>query len=59
MLLDSAHIQEQDALFVSKVRAKKHQPPVEPLYTIADAEKSRDATRRPRLRKVLFSPWTA
>jgi metallo-beta-lactamase family protein len=39
MLLDSAHIQEQDAIFVSKVRAKKHQPPVEPLYTTADAQK--------------------
>ena len=39
MLLDSAHIQEQDALFVSKLRAKKHQPPVEPLYTTADAQK--------------------
>jgi metallo-beta-lactamase family protein len=39
MLLDSAHIQEQDALFVSKIRAKKHQPPVEPLYTTADAQK--------------------
>jgi len=40
MLLDSAHIQEQDALFVSKNRAKKHQPPVEPLYRIPDAEKA-------------------
>jgi len=40
MLLDSAHIQEQDALFVSKWRAKKHQPPVEPLYRIPDAEKA-------------------
>jgi metallo-beta-lactamase family protein len=40
MLIDSAHIQEQDALFVSKWRAKKHQPPVEPLYRIADAEKA-------------------
>ncbi|MGO8764051.1 MAG: MBL fold metallo-hydrolase RNA specificity domain-containing protein [Limisphaerales bacterium] len=39
MLLDSAHIQEQDALFVSKIRAKKHQPPVTPLYTMPDAEK--------------------
>jgi metallo-beta-lactamase family protein len=39
MLLDSAHIQEQDAMFVSKLRAKKHQPPVEPLYTTADAQK--------------------
>ena len=40
MLLDSAHIQEQDAMFVSKIRAKKHQPPVEPLYVTADAEKA-------------------
>jgi len=40
MLIDSAHIQEQDALFVSKWRAKKKQPPVEPLYHIADAEKA-------------------
>src|SRR5579859_5924519 len=40
MLVDSAHIQEQDALFVSKARAKKHLPPVEPLYRIPDAEKA-------------------
>lgn len=40
MLVDSAHIQEQDALFVSKTRARKHQPPVEPLYRIPDAEKA-------------------
>ncbi|MDR3401414.1 MAG: MBL fold metallo-hydrolase, partial [Chthoniobacter sp.] len=40
MLLDSAHIQEQDALFVSKCRAKKHLPPVEPLYRVTDAEKA-------------------
>ncbi len=40
MLIDSAHIQEQDALFVSKLRARKHQPPVEPLYHIVDAEKA-------------------
>ncbi len=40
MLVDSAHIQEQDALFVSKVRAKKHLPPVEPLYTTADADQT-------------------
>jgi metallo-beta-lactamase family protein len=36
MLLDSAHIQENDSLFVNKIRAKHHQPPVEPLYTRAD-----------------------
>ncbi len=39
MLMDSAHIQEQDALFVSKVRARKKMPPVSPLYTRKDAEK--------------------
>jgi metallo-beta-lactamase family protein len=37
MLLDSAHIQEQDAAFVSKKHAKKGLPPVEPLYTEVDA----------------------
>ena len=40
MLIDSAHRQEQDAIFVSKWRAKKHQPPVEPLYRVPDAEKA-------------------
>ena len=40
MLIDSAHIQEQDAIFVSKWRAKKHLPPVEPLYRVPDAEKA-------------------
>jgi metallo-beta-lactamase family protein len=37
MLMDSAYIQEQDAAFVSKLRAKRGEPPVEPLYTQADA----------------------
>ncbi|MCX7886777.1 MAG: MBL fold metallo-hydrolase [Verrucomicrobiae bacterium] len=32
MLLDSAHIQEQDAIFLNKKRAKKGLPPVQPLY---------------------------
>ena len=40
MLVDSGHIQEADALFVSKQRAKKHLPPVAPLYTMADAERA-------------------
>ncbi|MDR3458924.1 MAG: MBL fold metallo-hydrolase [Verrucomicrobiae bacterium] len=40
MLIDSAHIQEQDAIFVSKWRAKKHLPPVQPLYRVPDAEKA-------------------
>ncbi len=37
MLLDSAHIQEKDAEFVNKKRARKDQPPIEPLYTTEDA----------------------
>ena len=36
MLMDSAHIQEQDAAFITKKNAKKGLPPVEPLYTAAD-----------------------
>ena len=40
MLEDSAEIQRADAEFVSKKRAKKGQPPVEPLYSAADAERA-------------------
>jgi metallo-beta-lactamase family protein len=38
MLPDSGRIQEQDAAFVSKKQAKKGLPPVEPVYTQAEAE---------------------
>ena len=40
MLEDSASIQESDAQFVSKQRAKMKLPPVEPLYTATDAERA-------------------
>jgi metallo-beta-lactamase family protein len=40
MLEDSAQIQKDDAAFVSKQRAKKGLPPVEPLYSAQDAEKA-------------------
>lgn len=40
MLEDSANIQQADAEYVSRQRAKKNLPPVEPLYTATDAEKS-------------------
>jgi metallo-beta-lactamase family protein len=40
MLVDSAHIQTDDAAFVSKKRARQKMPPVEPLYSMADAEKA-------------------
>jgi len=37
MLLDSGHIQERDAEFVNKKRAKKGEDPIDALYTQADA----------------------
>ena len=40
MLEDSAEIQKDDAIFVSKERAKKGLPAVEPLYTAIEAEKA-------------------
>src|SRR3954470_9766089 len=40
MLEDSAGIQCDDAEFISKQRAKKGLPPVEPLYTPIDAERA-------------------
>ena len=40
MLEDSAEIQKDDAEFVSKKRAKQGLPPVAPLYSVADAEKT-------------------
>lgn len=42
MLLDSAHIQESDARFVSKVRRRHDQPPVEPLYGTRDVPPALD-----------------
>jgi metallo-beta-lactamase family protein len=40
MLEDSAEIQKDDAAFVSKQRAKKGLPPVEPLYSAEDAQRA-------------------
>ncbi len=37
MLLDSGNIQERDAEFVNKKRARKDQPPIQPIYTAEDA----------------------
>ena len=37
MTKDSGHIQEYDVQFVNKRRARKGQPPIEPLYTVEDA----------------------
>ena len=40
MLRDAAYIQEQDARYLNKKRAKMDEPPVEPIYTVADAVNS-------------------
>jgi len=40
MLPDSAHIQEQDVVYVNKKRARKGLPPVEPLYSKQDVNES-------------------
>lgn len=40
LLLDSAHIHESDAKYHNKKRAKRGEEPIEPLYTIKDAEDS-------------------
>ena len=39
MLEDSAKIQQSDAEYVSRKHAEHNKPPIEPLYTIADAQK--------------------
>ncbi len=38
MLRDSAFLQEKDVEFVNKIRRRKNEAPVEPLYTAEDAE---------------------
>jgi metallo-beta-lactamase family protein len=38
VLNDSAHIQEYDAEFISQRNARRGLPPVEPLYTVANAQ---------------------
>jgi metallo-beta-lactamase family protein len=38
MLYDSAHLNERDVEFVNKKHLKRHEPPVEPLYTVGDVE---------------------
>jgi len=40
MLLDSAHVQEMDAAWQTRKRARQGKKKVEPLYTLGDAEES-------------------
>jgi metallo-beta-lactamase family protein len=37
LLMDSGYIHESDAIYVNKKRARKGEPPIEPLYTQEDA----------------------
>ena len=37
MLIDSGHIQEEDALFINKNKAKKGEPFIKPIYTYEEA----------------------
>ena len=45
MLLDSAHIQEQDAEWESRKAQRAGKPKVEPLYTVEDAKKALESFR--------------
>jgi metallo-beta-lactamase family protein len=45
MVRDSGHIYESDAGYVNKRRAKKGEPPIDPLYTIADAQRVKEHLR--------------
>jgi metallo-beta-lactamase family protein len=38
LLRDSGNIQESDAEFISRIRRRRDLPPIQPIYTIADAE---------------------
>ena len=40
MLRDSAHIMESDVAYLNKKRARQGEPPLEPIYTLADAMRS-------------------
>jgi len=46
MLRDSGHIQESDIQYVNKKRARRGEPPMEPLYTYEDAEMACDLLRQ-------------
>lgn len=38
MLMDSGHIHEQDVAYLNRQKAKRGEPPVEPIYTRSDAQ---------------------
>lgn len=55
MLLDSGHIQEADVEYVNRKRDRRGEPPIEPLYTIADAARVKDHFREIDYERV-FEP---
>ncbi|WAJ36252.1 MBL fold metallo-hydrolase [Pseudomonas sp. GOM7] len=46
MLMDSAFLQEKDAEWENRWRARQGKPAIKPLYTIADSERALSQTRR-------------
>lgn len=38
LLKDSAHIQQQDTIYINKLRQKQHKTPIKPLYSYPDVE---------------------
>lgn len=55
MTQDSGHIQEYDVQFINKHRERRGLPPIEPLYTIADAQAAASQlVKQPY--EVLFEP---
>lgn len=53
MLMDAAHIQEQDAAYLNQKTSRKNLPPVEPLYTSEDAMAALGLFRGHHYHKVL------
>jgi metallo-beta-lactamase family protein len=57
MLRDSAHIQMQDVAYLNQKTSRKGKPPVEPLYTMADAEEAIARLRGHRYHEpILLAP---
>lgn len=52
LLNDAGHLQEEEAAYENRHRAKRRLPPVVPLYTVADAQRSLDS-----FHPVDFGKW--
>jgi metallo-beta-lactamase family protein len=56
MLRDSAHIQEADAAYLNQKTNRRGQPPIVPLYTLADVETALKLTRSHRYNEPITLP---